>query len=259
MEMKNTLLSLLLLTGSTLTSYAQKTDWSKKNWSKPEATEFWDVKPPIVTPAQKPGDAPSDAMVLFNGTTMNQWVMSKDGSPANWNLKDGAMTVKLNTGDIQTKEQFGSCQLHVEFKIPADSKNSADPHNAGNSGVFLQERYEVQIFDSYQDEVPLYSNGQCGSLYKQAIPLANACSRPGEWNTYDIFYTEPSFHPNGAVNVPAYITVVHNGILVLNHFQIQGPIAYIGVPKYEPHSKASLKLQGHGSEVSFRNIWIRPL
>lgn len=233
-------------------------DLTRKDFTKPETTEIWEPKPKIVTPGngQTP---PSDALVLFDGKSMNQWVNAKDNGPSPWKLENGVMTVKIGTGDIQTRQKFGDCQLHVEFRLPVDVKKSADPHNAGNSGVFLQERYEVQIFDSYQNETPLYANGQMGSLYKQVIPLANASSKPGEWNTYDIYYTAPVFRYNGTVEKPAYITVVHNGVLTLNHFEIQGTIQYIGIPRYEVHGKAAIRLQGHGSEVSFRNIWIRDI
>ncbi|WP_344979807.1 DUF1080 domain-containing protein [Compostibacter hankyongensis] len=233
-------------------------DVFKKDFTKPEATEVWEPKPKIVTPGVN-GAPPSDAVVLFDGKSLGNWVMAEDGKPCQWILKDGAMTVKPGTGDIRTKQKFGDCQLHVEFRIPADAKSSPDHNNAGNSGVYLQERYEVQIFDSYHNETPLYSNGQIGSVYKQAIPMANASSKPGEWNTFDIYYTAPRFRYNGSVEQPAYITVVHNGVLTLNHFEIQGTIQYIGMPRYELHDKAPLRLQGHGSAVSFRNIWIREL
>lgn len=253
--MKKILLSLLVFSYcSTLNAQSV----FEKDFTKPAATEVAGPLPKIVTPGI--GSAPpSDAIVLFNGKNLDNWVMSKDKSTCLWKLQDGVMTFKPGTGDIQTKQKFGDCQLHVEFKIPADAKNSAEPHNAGNSGVFMQERYEVQIFDSYNNETPLYANGQIGSIYKQVIPLANASSKPGDWNTFDIYYTAPKFRYNGSVEKPAYITLVHNGVLTLNHFEIQGTIEYIGIPRYELHDKAAIKLQGHGSEVSFRNIWIREL
>jgi len=252
--MKKILFSLLVLS----CSMAEAQNLFEKDFTKPAATEVAGPLPKIVTPGA--GTAPpSDAIVLFDGKSLDNWVMSKDKSACQWNLKDGAMTFKTGTGDIQTKQKFGDCQLHVEFKIPADSKNSSDHNNAGNSGVFMQERYEVQIFDSYNNETPLYANGQIGSIYKQVIPLANASSKPGDWNTFDIYYTAPVFRYNGSVEKPAYITLVHNGVLTLNHFEIQGTIEYIGIPRYQLHDKAAIKLQGHGSEVSFRNIWIREL
>jgi hypothetical protein len=253
--MQKLLFSLMLLM---YCSMAAAQNIFEKDYTKPEATEVWEPKPKIVTPGTG-STPPSDAIVLFNGKDLDNWVMSKDGAPCVWKLKDGVMTVNPGTGDIQTKQKFGDCQLHVEFKIPSDAKNGPDHNNAGNSGVFMQERYEVQIFDSYNNETPLYANGQIGSIYKQVIPMANASSKPGDWNTFDIYYTAPRFRFNGTVEKPAYITLVHNGILTLNHFEIQGTIQYIGIPRYELHDKAALRLQGHGSEVSFRNIWIRAL
>ncbi|PSR54035.1 DUF1080 domain-containing protein [Adhaeribacter arboris] len=252
--MKKIIFCLLVLGGS----IAHAQDIFKKDYSKPEATELWEPKPAVVTPGLN-GAPPSDAIVLFNGKSLDSWVMAKDNSACQWKLQDGAMTVKLGSGDIQTKQKFGDSQLHLEFKIPADAKTSKDRNNAGNSGVFMQERYEVQIFDSYNNETPLYANGQMGSIYKQVIPLANAANKPGNWETFDIYFTAPRFRYNGSLEKPAYVTVVHNGILTLNHFEIQGTIQYIGIPRYELHDKASIRLQGHGSEVSFRNIWIREL
>jgi Domain of Unknown Function (DUF1080) len=250
---------IIILLSITYNSIAQETDWSKIDWKKPESSEFWDVKPKFVTPATTIGNAPSDAKILFDGKNMDNWMMMKDKSPSKWKLGNGTMTIVKESGDLATKEKFGNCQFHIEFMIPSNSKNEAYYGNAGNSGIFLQERYELQIFDSYKDEVPLYSNGQCGSIYKQAIPMVNACSKPGEWNSFDVMYTAPVFRQNGTVEKPAYITVLHNGIFILNHFEIQGTIEYIGIPRYEPHGKSSIVIQGHGSEVSFRNIWIREL
>ena len=249
---------IICLCFTTCFSYAQTDSVFKKDFTKPEATEVWEPKPKIVTPGI--GTAPpSDAIILFDGTSMDKWVTSKDGSPPKWILNEGVMTVKPGTGSVQTKQKFGDCQLHVEFRIPHDAGKSANRNDAGNSGVFLQERYEVQIFNSYNNETPLYANGQTGSIYKQAIPLANASSKPGEWDSFDIFYTAPRFRENGSLARSAYITLVHNGVLTLNHFEIHGTIQYIGIPKYELHDKASVLLQGHGSAVSFRNIWIREI
>lgn len=246
-----------LLMFACLSLLIQAQEVYQKDFTKPEATEVWEPKPKIVTAGI--GNAPpSDAIVLFDGKDMNNWVMVKDSSASKWKMDKGTMTIDPTTGDIQTKQKFGDCQLHLEFRLPEDAKKGPRD-NAGNSGVFMQERYEVQIFDSYQNEVPLYSNGQVGSVYKQSIPMANASSKPGEWNSFDIYYTAPRFRYNGSVETPAFITLVHNGVLTLNHFEIQGTIKYIGIPAYEPHGKASIRLQSHGSPVSFRNIWIREL
>ncbi len=230
-----------------------------QNFKVPETTEVWEPKPKLVVPAKTPGGAPSDAVMLFDGTSLNAWQQTKDKSQAKWPLKDGAMIAKNGTGEIRTKEEFGSFQLHVEFNMPLDSKKAGYP-NGGNSGVFLHGKYEIQIFDSYNNEVPIYANGQAGSVYKQVIPLANSMLKPGEWNAYDIFFTAPKFRYNGSVEKPAYVTVLMNGVLILNHFEIQGTIQYIGIPSYEYYSgKGPIALQEHGSEVSFRNIWIREL
>jgi len=228
-----------------------------KDFTKPDATEVWLPSPPLITPGSG-SDPPSDAIILFDGKSLNNWIM-KDGSAPKWTIANGEMTVKLGTGDLQTKQKFGDCQLHLEFRLPTDPKALGDHTNSGNSGVFLQERYEVQIFDSYRNHTPLYANGQTGSIYKQVIPLANASTKNGEWNSFDIYYTAPTFLGNGALDKAAYITLVHNGVLTLNHFQIQGNSTYIGIPKYELHGKAAIRLQGHGSAVSFRNIWIREI
>jgi hypothetical protein len=226
-----------------------------QDFSKPAATEIYSPVPPrISTPSIHKTPPPADAIVLFNGTNLDAW-QHAEGKTAAWKLnsKDSTMTVKLETGDLMTKLKFGDCQLHVEFKTPL-----GDTLQRGNSGVYLQSRYEVQIYDSYNDR-KLYSNGQAGAIYKQHVPLMNACKPPGEWQSYDIYYTSPRFRYNGSVETPAFITVIHNGILIQNHVEIQGTIQYIGRPTYEFHGDDSLLLQGHGAEVTFRNIWIRKI
>ncbi|MEJ7769790.1 MAG: DUF1080 domain-containing protein [Chitinophagaceae bacterium] len=238
-------------------THAQKQSVFKKDFSKPEATEVWNPKPAIITPGI--GTAPpSDAIVLFDGKNLDNWE-TIDGSAPKWLVENGVMTIKQGTVDLRTKQKFGDCQLHIEFKIPNDLKSLGVNTNAGNSGVFLQERYEVQIFDSYNNHTPLYANGQTGSIYKQVIPMANASSKNGEWNIFDIYYTAPTFLDNGTLDKAAFITVIQNGVLTLNHFKIQGNSTYIGIPKYELHDKASVRLQSHGSAVSFRNIWLRDI
>lgn len=236
---------------------AQSQDIFEKDYTKPQSTEIWTPIPKIVK-AGTGALPPSDALVLFDGKDLNNWEMSKDGQPCKWKLDKGIMISKIGSGNIKTRKKFGDCQLHIEFMLPLDVKKYSHG-NAGNSGVFMQERYEIQIFDSYNHETHTYVNGQCGSVYKQSIPMVTADNKPGEWNTYDIFYTAPKFRYNGTVEVPAYITLVYNGILILNHFEIQGSTEYIGIPRYELHGDGSIELQEHGSEVSFRNIWIRNL
>lgn len=217
-------------------------------------TEVWDLKPKKINPGATPADAPSDAIVLFDGKDLSQW-LANNGSEAKWTVKDGAMTVTKGTGDIKTKLTFGDIQLHIEWRSPEEI--IGEGQGRGNSGIFLQERYELQVLDSYESVT--YSNGQAGSIYKQSIPLANACRKPGEWQTYDIYYTAPRFSDNGRVIVPAYITVVHNGVLIQNHTQIQGPSEFRGLPVYQSHGKGAIRLQDHGNPVSYRNIWVREL
>lgn len=223
----------------------------------PEATEFWEPVVRKVSPGEQNQMAPSDAIVIFDGTKLDGFVSAKDGSsPAPWKLENGAMTVAPGTGDIQTKEKFGDMQLHIEWSAPTVIKGEGQ--GRGNSGIFLMSHYEVQVLDSYESRT--YSNGQAGSIYKQTPPLVNAMKKPGEWNTYDIYFTAPRFNPDGMVVAPARVTVVHNGVLVQNNTEIKGPTEYIGIPNYKAHEDAlPIKLQDHGDLVKFRNIWVRKL
>jgi hypothetical protein len=220
----------------------------------PRTTEVWDLKPKKITPGALPGDAPSDATVLFNGKDLSQW-STLGGAEAAWEVKNGAMTVVKGRGDIKTRQTFGDFQLHIEWRAPASIESEGQ--GRGNSGIFLQERYELQVLDSYESVT--YSNGQAGSIYKQSIPLVNACRKPGEWQVYDIIYTAPRFSENGRVITPAHVTVLHNGIVIQNNTLITGPTEYKGLPVYQPHGKGSIVLQDHGNPVSYRNIWIREL
>ncbi|MCB0609975.1 MAG: DUF1080 domain-containing protein [Lewinellaceae bacterium] len=219
----------------------------------PVATEVWEPEPRVVTPGQN-SSAPSDAIVLFDGTNFNEWTHA-DGSAVKWDLKDGAMTVVKQTGIIQTRQTFTDCQLHIEFRTP--SVVVGESQGRGNSGIFLQGLYELQVLDNYNNRT--YSNGQCGSIYKQSIPLVNACRPPGEWQAYDVIYTAPRFNADGIKVAPGRITVLQNGILVQNNTEIKGTTEYIGMPKNAPHGAGPLVLQDHGNPVSYRNIWIRPL
>jgi len=224
---------------------------------KPAMTEFWDPEVTVVTPGAQPSDAPSDATVLFDGTpgslTAN-WV-GRDGNAPKWNVADGCVTVARGTGVIQTKEKFGDVQLHIEWRTPAEVIGKSQ--GRGNSGIFLQERYELQVLDNYNNRT--YRNGQAGSIYKQYAPLVNVCKKPGEWQTYDIIYTAPRFKEDGTLFTPARFTVLQNGVLVQNNVQLLGPTEYIGIPQYKAHGNGSLILQDHGNPVSYRNIWIRKL
>ena len=220
----------------------------------PKLTEVWEPVPAVVTPGEK-NAPPSDAVVLFGGTDLSQW-LGKEGTKPKWKVENGAMTVVKETGDIYTKQGFADCQLHIEWKAPAEVKGEGQ--SRGNSGVFLQRRYEVQVLDSYNNRT--YSNGQAGSIYKQYIPLVNACRKPGEWQSYDIIFKAPRFKDDGTLESPAYMTVLHNNVLIQNHVEIKGTTTYRGEPTYEKHGlKEPLVLQDHGNPVSFRNIWIREL
>ncbi len=227
---------------------------AQQNKMKPEETEVWEPEPRIVTTA--PDKAPSDAIVLFDGTSLDQWVSGKDGSsPAEWEVIEGALTVVSGKGEIRTKQEFSDYQLHVEWKSPTEIVGEGQ--GRGNSGIFMQGLYEVQVLDSYNNRT--YSNGQAASLYKQRIPLVNATKPPGEWQTYNIIWTAPRFNADGILVSKARVTVIHNGVLVQNNVELDGPTEYIGIPKYKAHGPGPIILQDHGNPVSFRNIWIRPL
>jgi len=237
-----------------------------KTKMKPEDTEVYTPVPPVVTPGNTPQDAPSDAIVLFNGTNLDQWVITNDTTkPAAWNVADGIMTVnKQGGGNIQTKQRFMDYQLHIEWRIPASITGTGQAR--GNSGVFLASTgpgdngYEMQILDCYGNTT--YTNGQTGAIYKQAVPLANACKKPGEWQTYDIVWTAPRFNDDGTLKSPAKVTAFHNGVLLQNDYVLTGETRYIGKPYYKAHGASPIKLQAHGDKsepIAFRNIWVRPL
>ncbi len=218
----------------------------------PAITEDWSRKPVLVTPGCHAAP-PSDAIVLFSrGKDLANWTGS-DGQ-AKWKTWCGRMMVN-GTGDIMTREKFGSCQLHVEFRTPAKVKGNGQ--GRGNSGVYIQSNYELQVLDSWENET--YYNGQAGSIYKQSIPLVNASRKPGRWQAYDIIFHAPEFAPDGTVLKPAIITAFHNGVLIQDHFELKGSTTYAGYPKYEAHGNLPLLLQDHGNPVSYRNIWIRKL
>ncbi len=223
--------------------------------AKPADTEVWEPVPAVITPGNATNTAPSDAIVLFDGTNLSQWVSEKDGGAAPWVIKDGAMTVAPGKGGIKTKASFEDFQLHIEWRSP--SKVKGESQGRGNSGIFLQSNYELQVLDNYNNKT--YVNGQAGSLYKQAIPLVNACKKPGEWQTYDVIWTAPRFNDDGSLKSPARVTVLQNGVLVQNNTELKGKTLYIGKPFYEKHGALPLALQDHGDLVSYRNIWIRKL
>ena len=229
---------------------------------KPQDTEVWQPVPPVVTPGRTNADAPSDAIVLFDGHSLSEWVSTKDGSTARWTVADGIITVLKSAGDIRTKRTFSNYQLHIEWRIPTSV--TGKDQERGNSGVYLawenDRGYELQVLDSYDNAT--YVNGQAASIYKQYAPLVNAMRKPGEWQTYDVVWTAPTFNADGSVKTPAYVTALHNGILVQNHVALRGVTKYIGQPDYQKHGPQSILLQAHGDPsppISFRNIWVRPL
>ncbi|MGZ5248469.1 MAG: 3-keto-disaccharide hydrolase, partial [Flavitalea sp.] len=221
----------------------------------PKLSEVYSPVAPVVTPGKSPADAPSDAIILFDGKDLSKW-KAKNGGDVAWTIENGAMTVKPGSGDITTKEGFGDCQFHIEWRAPTVVKGEGQ--GRGNSGIFLMSTYELQILDSYNNKT--YSNGQAGSIYKQLVPLANANKAPGEWQTYDVIFRAPRFNENGILVDAARITVLHNGVLIQNNAAIWGGTQYIGIASYDKHeNKLPIILQDHGDLVSFRNIWIRNL
>src|SRR5580698_2179670 len=232
--------------------------------AKPQDTEVWTPVPPIVTPGATDSAPPSDAIVLFDGKNEDEWVSAQDHTPARWIVTDGVLLVAKGTGNIETKRSFKDYQLHIEWKIPENITGSGQAR--GNSGVFLASLgpgdagYELQVLDSYNNTT--YVNGQAASIYKQSPPLVNPNRKPGEWQTYDIVWTAPTFNDDGSLKTPAYVTAFFNGVLVQNHFELKGQTLYIGQPFYKAYDRAPIKLQAHGDKsepISFRNIWVRAL
>ncbi|MCK9640032.1 MAG: DUF1080 domain-containing protein [Prolixibacteraceae bacterium] len=263
----------LLVQGQTKQAYPQPAPMIH------EMTEFWKPQPRIVQPGEAGAgailSAPSDAIVLFDGTGLSLWegapdkqvlIQGKDmsmfksskGGDAKWDIKDGTLVVDKDAGDIQTKSTFGDFQLHIEWRIPEGIHGEGDIR--GNSGIFLQGIYELQVLDSYHNET--YVNGQASSIYKQTPPLVNAMRKPGKWNVFDIIYTAPTFKDDGTYRTKPLVTILHNGVLVQNNTIILGTTPYIGLPQVIPHGKGPIRLQAHGDKsepISFRNIWIREL
>jgi len=251
---------------ATLIAVAAPLSAQQTSAPKPEETEVWTPVPKIVTPGATSTAPPSDAIVLFDGKNLDEWVSAQDHTPAQWVVGDGIMTVKKapGVGNIETKRKFKNYQLHIEWRIPETITGSGQAR--GNSGVFLASLgpgdagYELQVLDSYNNTT--YVNGQAGSIYKEGIPLVNANRKPGEWQTYDVVWTGPTFNDDGSLKTPAYVTVFFNGVLVQNHFELIGQTLYIGKPFYKKYDTAPIKLQAHGDQsepISFRNIWVREL
>jgi len=254
-----------IMLAATLLSAVAITATAQQQKPKHEDTEFYEPVPKTVTPGKSAGDAPSDAVILFDGKNLDQWVSTSNRSnKADWKVNGNVLTVDKSKGNIETKQAFGSYQLHIEWLEPQTIKGEGQAR--GNSGIFLAATgpgdggYELQVLDSYKN--PTYVNGMAGSIYKQAIPLANAARKPGEWQVYDVIWTAPTFNTDGSVKTTAKVTVMYNGILVQNNFELQGQTVYVGKPSYARHDKSPIKLQSHGDPsepISFRNIWVREL
>jgi len=214
--------------------------------------------PPVVTPGAKPGDAPSDAEILFDGKDLSKWMQkTKDGKMVapTWPVRDGYFEVEARHGDLVTKESFGDCQLHVEWAAPAVVEHSSQAR--GNSGIFLMSSFEVQVLDSYNN--PTYADGQAGAIYGQLPPLVNATRPPGQWQAYDIIFEAPHFE-GGKLTKPAFETIILNGVLVQNHQSVQGPTMHRQLAHYSPMpAEMPLALQDHNTPVHYRNIWIRKI
>ncbi len=218
-------------------------------------------QPPVIDPGssstqEQPGRAPSDAVVLFDGTDLSHWKAARGGGPADWIIEDGAMVVRPRSGSILSTDQFGDCQLHLEFATPEEVSGSSQ--GRGNSGVMFFGRYEIQILDSFENIT--YPDGQASAIYGQFPPLVNASKGPGQWQSYDILFTAPRFDEDGELVSPAYATVLHNGVVVHNHRELLGPMTYRGLPVYSAHGpQGPILLQDHGNPIRFRNIWVRPI
>ena len=228
----------------------------------PASTEWYYPVPPKVQPGKVMGQPPSDAIILFDGKNLDKWESVRppaergQTNPAPWKVENGEMKIVLRSGDIRTKEYFGDCQLHIEFKSPPPGNRSGQ--GRGNSGIFLPGGYELQVLDG--DNNPTYVNGMVGSIYKQSAPLVNPYTKNGEWQVYDIFWKAPVFNGEGELLSPAMITVLLNGVIVQNHYTLKGHTPYTGLPRYTPHGRMPIILQDHGDgEVAYRNIWIRHL
>lgn len=204
---------------------------------------------------ETPGRPPSDAVVLFDGKDASHWRAANNG-PAGWIVEEGALVAKPGAGYVHSVEEFGDCQLHVEWATPTKIVGSSQ--GRGNSGVFFYNGiYEIQVLDSYNNKT--YPDGQAAALYGQYPPLVNASRKPGEWQTYDILWTAPRFE-DGKLVSPAYATVIHNGVAVHNHAKVMGPMIHRTFPEYKPHApKGAIALQDHGNPVRFRNIWVREI
>ncbi|MDD4760140.1 MAG: DUF1080 domain-containing protein [Bacteroidaceae bacterium] len=241
-----------------MTVNAQEKKYPEQEKMTAGMSEYWTPQPRVVTPGDiKTNTAPSDAIVLFDGKDLSKW-QNSDGKAAGWDVHDGVVTVNKKNGDIRTKENFGSFQLHLEWSAPKGIEGTSQ--SRGNSGVYLQGMYEIQVLDNYQNET--YVDGMVGSIYKQTPPLVNVMRKPGEWNVYDIIYTAPVFKEDGSYLYRPRVTLIQNGVVLQNNTEILGTTEYIGFPRVVKHGDGPILLQAHGDPsipISYRNIWIRKL
>jgi hypothetical protein len=252
-------LAILLTTvfGCAPTEVQKQYEWEVHDKNRPQPTV---IQPGQPGTQQTNGQAPSDAIVLFDGTDLSKWEKA-DGKDAEWKVENGYMEISRRTGSIQSKQGFGSCQLHIEWATPTETTNKEDKplkgQGRGNSGAYLMTKYEIQVLDSYDNKT--YPDGQAASVYGQSPPMVNACRPPGQWQTYDIIFHRPIFDDDQVVK-PAIVTVLHNGILVQENFAFEGISTHKKRAKYKPHAdKLPLCLQDHGNPIRYRNIWIREL
>jgi hypothetical protein len=241
--------------GQTTSATIKQANLSSAN---PTNAEIFTPVPNVVTPGKSFSNAPSDAIILFDGKNLDEWVTSKDQSAAKWTVANDILTVDKTVGDIETKKKFTSFQLHIEWKVPADITGTGQAR--GNSGIFLSGKYEIQVLDTYNNDNKTYTNGMAGSVYRESIPLANPAKKAGEWNRYDIAYSAPEFNADGTVSNPGRVTIFFNGVLVQNNVAIEGATSTGVKHVYVAHGPASLRLQAHGDKsapISYRNIWIR--
>ncbi|WP_316794402.1 DUF1080 domain-containing protein [Pedobacter frigoris] len=259
MNFKRTIFTSTLVIGALSMANAQEK-------TKPEETEVYTPVPKIIEAKALSTPAPSDAIILFDGKDLSKWVMTNNrDQAAQWTVANNEFTVNKKSGNIETKQAFLNYQLHIEWRVPANIKGKGQ--GRGNSGLFLasigkgDDGYELQILDSYKNDT--YTNGQAASIYKQFVPLANPTNKPGEWNSYDVIWTAPTFNDDKSVKTPARVTVLFNGVLVQDNTILKGPTQYIGDPSYrKAHGASPIKLQSHGDPsepLSFRNVWLREL
>jgi hypothetical protein len=225
---------------------------------RPGMTEIWDPEVKTILPGVKNDDPPSDAIILFNGSDVSAEWEDTRGNPSRWTIINGSLISVKGAGDIKSKRKFNSFQLHIEWKTP--SEVTGESQGRGNSGIFLQELYEIQVLDSYNNRT--YREGQAGAVYKQHAPMVNVCRKPGEWQSYDIIYTAPTFNNDTIYYyTPPRVTILQNGVLIQNNYSLRGPTQNAGIPEFtiKKHGPGSLILQDHGNPVAYRNIWIREL